>query len=109
MGKIGNIDHLEGKSRVELFDWQSGKRLQEISDSKFKGLVEQMVFAADGKWFLAAGGDHKGFLSFYETQTGKLIRQDAAKDHVYGVAFNEDQTRLYAVHHSRLSMWELRG
>src|SRR5437762_3463064 len=29
IGKIGNIDHLEGKARVESFDWAAGKRLSE--------------------------------------------------------------------------------
>ena len=109
MGKVGNIDHLGGPARVEIFDWRSAKRLHEISDAKRKGLVEQIVFDPNGKWILCAGGDHKGFLSFYDAKTGKPIRQDAAKDHVHGVAFNENRTRLYAVHHSRLSMWELKG
>src|SRR5262249_52413344 len=26
MGKVGNIDHLEGKARVEVFDWAKGER-----------------------------------------------------------------------------------
>ena len=26
IGKIGNIDHLDGKARVEVFDWQKGER-----------------------------------------------------------------------------------
>ena len=30
IGKIGNIDHLEGKARVEVFDWQKGERTHEF-------------------------------------------------------------------------------
>lgn len=107
MGQVGNIDHLQGEARTEIFDWKSGKRLLEIKDNKRKGLVEQIAFHPGGKWLLTAGGDHKGFLCFYDAKTGKPIRQEAAKDHVHGVAFNEDHTRLYAVHHSRLTMWTL--
>ena len=30
IGKIGNIDHLDGKPRVEVFDWRKGERLGEF-------------------------------------------------------------------------------
>ncbi|MFQ5731838.1 MAG: WD40 repeat domain-containing protein [Planctomycetaceae bacterium] len=107
MGQVGNIDHLQGEARTEVFNWKSGKRLLEIKDNKRKGLVEQIAFHHSGKWLLTAGGDHKGFLCFYDATSGKPIHQQAAKDHVHGVAFNEDHTRLYAAHHSRLTMWTL--
>ena len=107
MGKVGNIDHLQGKARVEVFDWKAGKRLHELSDGKRKGLVEQIVYSPDGKWFLTAGGDHKGFITIYDAKTGKLIHSDAAKDHVHAVAFNADFTELYASHHSAVSHWRL--
>ena len=32
MGKVGNIDHLEGKSRVEVFDWQAGKQVGDVGE-----------------------------------------------------------------------------
>lgn len=107
MGQVGNIDHLQGKSRVEVFDWQAGKRLHEISDDKRKGLVEQLVYHPNGEWFLAAGGDHKGFITIYNAKTGKSLNADSAKDHVHAVAFNADFTDLYAAHHSHVSKWRL--
>lgn len=106
IGKIGNIDHLGGPARIEVFDWRAGKRLYEISDEKLKGLNEQIAFHPDGEWFLAAGGDHKGFVSIYETKTGKLIHQERAGDHVHGFAVNEDWTRLYTAQHGGLMVWE---
>src|SRR6516225_380350 len=30
MGKVGNIDHLEGKARVEIFDWKKGERTHDL-------------------------------------------------------------------------------
>ena len=63
MGQVGNIDHLDGSSRLELFDLASGDRLWMAEDDKNKGLVEQIAWSSDGAWILAAGGAHKGFLS----------------------------------------------
>lgn len=108
IGKIGNIDHLGGPARTEVFDWKSKKRKHEIADNKLKGLVEQIVFHPSGKWFANVGGDHNGYISFYETATGKLIHQVKAQDHCHGVAFNERFDRLYTVHHSHIIAWSLK-
>lgn len=109
MGKVGNIDHLEGAARVEIFDWQSKtkKQLHLLEDSKKKGLTENLHFAPDATWLLATGGNHNGFLTFYDMKTGKQLHQDAAPMHVHTSAFNEDCTKLYAVGHSKVAMWTM--
>ena len=58
IGKIGNIDHLEGKARVEVFDWEKGERTHEFPGDKFKGLVEHLQFHPQGDWLL--GGRRRG-------------------------------------------------
>lgn len=107
IGKIGNIDHLGGPSRVEVFDWKSGKRLHELEDNKLKGLVEQIRFHPSGEWFLAAGGDHGGFVTFYDAKTGKVIKQEKAPMHVHDVDFSKDYSTLYAVGHGKIALWSL--
>ena len=72
MGKVGNIDHLEGVSRIEIFNWQTAERRLEIEDSKYKGLVEALQFGSDDAFLIAAGGDNSGFISVYNTADGKL-------------------------------------
>src|SRR5205823_7888371 len=52
MGKVNNIDHLEGNARVEVFDWKQGKRTHEFPGGKFRGLVQQLVFHPQGDWLL---------------------------------------------------------
>src|SRR5262249_37936106 len=44
MGKVGNIDHLEGKARVEGFDWQKGQRTHEFPGDRFAGLFNRLAF-----------------------------------------------------------------
>jgi len=107
IGKIGNIDHLGGPSRIETFDWKAGKRIHEISDSKFQGVIEQMVFSPADDWLLAVGGDHKGFVSFYEMTNGKLLHQVRAGDHVHAFAIRGDFSRIYTAHHKRIMSWDL--
>lgn len=109
IGKIGNIDHLGGPSRVELFDWQKGKSLHVIEDDKLKGLVEQIEFDPAGNWLLAAGGDHGGFVSFYSVETGKLIQQDKAPMHVHQLAMNDDMTGFFAVGHGKIAQYDFRS
>ena len=108
IGKIGNIDHLGGPSRVEIFDWKAGKRLHTLEDNKFKGLVEQIAFHESGDWFLAAGGDHGGFVTFINTASGKTIKQEKAPMHVHEFAFDESFETLYTVGHGKIAVWELR-
>src|SRR4029077_378060 len=66
MGKVGNIDHLEGKARVEGFDWASGKQTAEFPGDKFAGLVNRLAWAPDGSWLLGAGGAGEGYFLFYD-------------------------------------------
>ena len=107
MGQVGNIDHLGGKSRVELFAWRKGERLWALEDSPYKGLVERLEFHPQEQWLLAAGGDHGGFLQFLDPQTGKVETHEKAPMHIHDLAMNEQRTRLYAAGHQKLAVWEL--
>lgn len=101
MGKVGNIDHLEGASRIELFRWQSQERLHEIEDPKMKGLVETLKFSSDDRSLFAAGGDNAGFLSVYDVASGKLSVQERFGEHVHDFVLNEQDRTLVCVGHHR--------
>ena len=101
MGKVNNIDHLEGPSRLEIFDWQAGVKLHEIEDTQFKGLVEALRFAPDDRWLVAAGGDHSGFVSIYEVGEGKLLAQSKTGSHVHDISLAPDATSLVTVGHQQ--------
>ncbi len=109
VGTIGNIDHLDGPSRIEIFDWNSKQRAHEISDTKFKGLVEQIAFAREGSWLVSAGGDNGGFVSFYDSQTGKVVHQDKMPMHVHKFVLNDTQDALYAAGHEQVALVEFKS
>ena len=107
MGQVGNIDHLEGKSRVELFDLEKGERLLELQNDQFKGLVEKLIFMPDGKELLAAGGDNGGFLQAIDIAEKKISKQEKSPTHVHDAIINESCDRVFAASHGKLVVWEL--
>ncbi len=108
IGKIGNIDHLGGPSRLEIFDWQAQKAVHQIEDGKLKGLNEQLIYHPKGDWLLAVGGDNGGFITFHDPKTGKTINQEKSPMHVHSAVFTDDLTTLYTVGHNKVAIWELK-
>jgi WD40 repeat protein len=109
MGKVGNIDHLEGSARVEVFDWQKGERTYEFPGDKFKGLVEHLEFHPQGDWLLAAGGANDGFLMFFDLKGKKVLRQEKVAMHVHGATLNEAGDTVYAAGNGKIMAFELKG
>ncbi len=107
IGHIGNVDHLDGPARVELFDWQTGKSLKELADTKHKGLVEQLWFSPNDEWLVTAGGDHAGFITIYDVATQKIVHQEKAHQHLHAFVPNEAGTAISTAHHGRLMTWSL--
>jgi len=107
IGTIANIDHLDGKSRVEVFNWQAGTRAFELEDEKRKGIVEQFAWLSGGTVLLCAGGDHKGFLNFYDMSSGELLHQDGNDGHIHGFVVDEREENLYLACHNRVEKWTL--
>lgn len=109
MGTVGNIDHLEGKARVEVFDWQAGKRTHEFPGDKFSGLVQQLAFHPDGDWLVGAGGAGDGFLLFFDLKEKKVLRQEKATVHVHGFVLGDTPDTIYAAGHGKLLVFGMPG
>jgi WD40 repeat protein len=104
IGKINNIDHLDGKARVEVFDWQKGERSHEFPGDKFNGLVERLVFHPSGDWLLAAGGANDGFITFFDLAGKKIVAQEKVPMHVHDVALNDEADTVYAVGDKKIAV-----
>ncbi len=109
IGRIGNVDHLDGPARIEVFDWQSGKATHLFDRTKFKGLVNRLAFHPQGDWLLAAGGAGDGFLVFLDLNQKKVIKDEKVRFHVHAVVTNENADTLYLAGHNGLAMYELKG
>jgi WD40 repeat protein len=109
MGQVGNIDHLEGKTRVEVFDWRPGQRTHEFAGDQFKGLVEQLLFHPQGDWLLGLGGANDGFALFFDLKAKKVLRQEKAGAHLYTGALNDAGDTVFAAGYGRISIFEMKG
>lgn len=106
-GKIGNIDHLEAKARVEVFDWRARKQVGEYVADKSQGIVNRLAWAPDGSWLLAAGGAGDGFLVFIDPASKKVTKQEKAPMHVHDVALSESAGEMFAVGHNKVAHYKL--
>jgi WD40 repeat protein len=109
VGKINNVDHLEGKARIEVFRWRKAERTHEIVEDKFKGLVERLEFHPAGDWLLGAGGANDGFLTFYDLKTKAPVAQEKAPMHVHDVVFDESSGTLFTAGHAKIAVFEMKG
>ncbi len=107
MGKVGNIDHLEGKARVEVFDWKAGKQTAEFPGDKFAGLVNRLAWAPDGSWLVGAGGAGEGFLCFFDVANKKTLRQEKVPMHVHDFAITAAADQITCVGHNRITVHKL--
>ena len=107
MGKVGNIDHLGGVARIEVFNWQTKERRLEIEDNKHKGLVESLQFGPGDTWLVSAGGDNSGFASVWSMTDGKVLAQDRAPMHIHDFEFSTDGRSIIAVGHQEGAVIDL--
>jgi hypothetical protein len=91
---------------VEWFDLESGASRQVFSGDA-KGLVEQLVPLAGGRWLLGLGGDNAGFCQLYDLLENKVTRSDKAPMHVHAAVLDPARGRLLAVGHGRIVAWQL--
>jgi len=83
IGQIGNIDHLAAKMRVSLYRAESGEVIKEAEAGEVNGLAERLVFAPDGTWVLAQGGDNKGGWMVLDARTGTVTGEGTSSFHVH--------------------------
>lgn len=107
IGKIGNIDHLQGPARLEVFDRATSNRVLELEDNNKKGLIEQIVWSPDGAWLLTAGGDNAGFLTIYNAESGELLHQDGVNGHIHAFAHDDNFANIYVASHERVTRWTM--
>ena len=106
IGQIGNIDHLDSKPRVEVFDWRQGRRLGE-AQGEGRGMVERLEFHPRGDWLLGAGGYTDGFLLFCDAGGERALAQAKVPMYVHDFVLDEAGHRAYAVGHHKVALLQI--
>jgi WD40 repeat protein len=109
IGKIGNIDHLEGKARIEVFEWKSGKRHWEFPGDKFNGLVNCLEFHPKNEWLLGVGGANDGFMIFFDVAAKKAIMQEKVAMHIHRTLLNPEGDGFVVVGLGKIIAYEMKG
>jgi WD40 repeat protein len=107
VGQIGNVDALQGPTRVEIFDWARNQRIGEFTGPN--GIINHVQFHPQNDWLLAIGGGSSGIAMFYHVGRRSMLHQGNAPMHVHDATFNEDFTTLYAAGHNKIVVMEVRN
>jgi WD40 repeat protein len=107
VGQIGNVDALQGPSRVEIFDVQKKQRIHEFTGAQ--GIINRLVWHPQNEWICAIGGGSNGIILFHDPAKKAMIHQGNVAMHTHDMAFNEDFTTLYAVGHNKIVVMELKA
>jgi WD40 repeat protein len=107
IGRISNIDHLDGKPHIEVFDWRKAERIGELHGEGLKGLVEHIAFDRDGDWLVAAGGHTDGFMLFWDPAGKTLLASHKVPLYVHDFTVGEDGRIIYAVGHHKIAVFAI--
>lgn len=107
IGAVPNVDGFVGPARIEVWDWQSGKRLF-ASEEKHKAVLNDIAFHPSKPiLFAAGGGDSGGLLGAWDSRTGKLLHKAKPKGHIQRLQLDSTGETLYASGHGGLQVWKL--
>lgn len=109
IGKINNVDSLDGNARVEIFDWRQGERTHVFLDDKVKGLVERLEFPPNGDWLIAAGGDNAGFLLLLDLDSNAILAQQRVPMHIHDTSFDAAAGLLVAAGFGKIAVFQKKG
>ncbi|WP_435010881.1 WD40 repeat domain-containing protein [Tundrisphaera lichenicola] len=108
IGKIGNIDHLEGLARLEVFDWKKGERTFELNVDGTKGIFERLLYFPDGGRLAGLGGANDGFLMIFDLKGKAVAVNQKAPAHLYDGSFGDSPDLLLAVGYHRVAAYEIK-
>jgi len=102
MGKVGNIDHLGGQARIEVFNWEKQESIAAIETGSVKGLIQCLAFHPDGNWLLGCGGDGKGCAVLIDPAKWEIAVELQTQYHIHDFLLNESSDEIFAAGHQSI-------
>jgi len=100
--RVGNVDGLSAKARLELFRWEEKQNVATLKCEK-NGLIEFLAFRGD--WLMALGGGEKGIMAFIDAAEKKIVLENEAPMHIHKIAFDEGCAKLFAAGHKKFAIF----
>lgn len=105
IGKVTNVDGFVGPCRIELWDWQAGKRLRTCQDNH-KAVLNDVVFHPSEPWLMAAGGgDSGGILIFWDVEQEQAGHKAKPQGHVQQLVHDPTSNRLITAGYAGIQIW----
>jgi WD40 repeat protein len=109
IGQITNVDGFVGPSRLEVWDWQTGKRAASLQDSH-QAVLNDVLWSSDGRKLTAAGGGDGGGVLMVWDAAGKQPEQKLKfKGHAQRLARLDGGSLLLAAGFEGVQAWDERA
>ena len=109
IGAVTNVDGFVGPCRVEMWDWQAGKRVF-VGQDRHKAVLNHIAFHPSEPWIIGAGGgDGGGALAFWDLQQEKAAHVAKPPGHLQCFAFDAETPRLFAAGFGGFQIWSFDG
>ena len=110
IGQVSNVDGFVGPCRVEVWDWQAGKRIA-VGTDKHQAIFNHLEYLPEEKLLIAAGGGDGGPLlafwneTLWEQQAEAPLFKAKPKNHIQHFVFDRQAQQLLAVGHGGFQVW----
>ncbi|WP_254507769.1 WD40 repeat domain-containing protein [Anatilimnocola floriformis] len=110
IGQVSNVDGFVGPCRVEVWDWQTGKRVA-IGTDKHQAIFNHLEYLPEEKLLIAAGGGDGGpIIAFWNESLWKQAAEAPLfkakpKSHIQHFVFDRQAEQLLAAGHNGLQVW----
>lgn len=108
IGQISNVDGFVGPCRIEIWDWQTSKRLL-VGTDKHQAIFNHLEYqAGESLLFAGGGGDGGPLLAFWnpgDLKTEAPLHRAKPKSHIQHFTFDAQSQQLLAVGHNGLQVW----
>jgi WD40 repeat protein len=108
IGQISNVDGFVGPCRLEIWDWQTAKRLA-VGTDKHQAILNHLEYhPGESLLFAGGGGDGGPLLAFWNTADPKSeapLHKAKPKSHIQHFTFDPATQQLLAVGHNGFQVW----
>ena len=108
IGQVSNVDGFVGPCRLEIWDWQTAKRVA-VGTDKHQAILNHLEYVPSESLLLAGGGGDGGpLLAFWnaaDLKTEAPLSKAKPKSHIQHFTFDLQTRQLLAVGHNGFQVW----
>jgi WD40 repeat protein len=105
IGQVSNVDGFVGPCRVEIWDWQAGKRVY-LGTDKHQAILNHVEYLAESKLIIGAGGGDGGpILGFWDQAAESPVAKAKPKAHIQHFVYDPAAEQLIAAGLGGFQVW----